>query len=98
MISIRTRRIILICLLITIIDVLGCLFFFIHTKRVQDAALKKLGTSLVILLAQDNEMELAVDHAQPAFPETPIKRILAYNEYTGDYGGREIPMEQYSIE
>ncbi|HHT9136642.1 MAG TPA: PAS domain S-box protein [Candidatus Wunengus sp. YC60] len=79
MISIRTRLIVLICLLITIIDILSCLFFFIHTKNAQETVFKKLGTSLVILLTQDNEVKLALDHAQPAFLGTPIKRVQAFD-------------------
>ncbi|MDO8141255.1 MAG: HAMP domain-containing protein, partial [Candidatus Brocadiales bacterium] len=79
MISIRTRLIVLICLLITIIDILSCLFFFIHTKNAQETVFKKLGMSLVTLLAQDNEVELALDHAQPAFLGTPIKRVQAFD-------------------
>ncbi|MBI2472026.1 MAG: GAF domain-containing protein [Planctomycetes bacterium] len=79
MISIRTRLIVLICLLITVIDALSCLFFFIHTKRVQETVFKKLGMSLVTMLAQDNEVELALGHAQPAFLDAPIKRILAFD-------------------
>ncbi|MBI2472327.1 MAG: PAS domain S-box protein [Planctomycetes bacterium] len=79
MISIRTRLIVLICLLITVIDILSCLFFFIHTENAQETVFKKLGTSLVILLAQDNEVELALDHAQPAFLGTPVKRVQAFD-------------------
>ena len=63
--SIRTRLIVLICLLIATIDILRCLFFFIHTKNAQDAVFKKLGISLATMLAQDNEVELALSHAQP---------------------------------
>ena len=79
MISIRTRLIVLICLLITVIDILSCLFFFIHTKNAQETVFKKLGISLATMLAQDNEVGLALDHAQPAFLGTPIKRVQAFD-------------------
>src|SRR3989304_2345648 len=79
MVSIRTRLIVLICLLIATIDILSCLFFFIHTKNAQEAVFRKLGISLATMLAQDNEVELALSHAQPAFLDAPIKRILAFD-------------------
>ncbi len=71
MVSIRTRLIVLICLLIATIDILRCLFFFTHTKNVQDAVFKKLGISLATMLAQDNEV--ALSHAQPAFLDAPLR-------------------------
>jgi len=40
---------------------------------------KKLGISLATMLAQDNEVGLALDHAQPAFLGPPIKRALAFD-------------------
>ena len=73
MISIRTKLIVLICLLITVIDILSCLFFFLHTKNAQEMVFKKLGISLATMLAQDNEVGLALDHAQPAFLDLPLK-------------------------
>ncbi len=79
MISIRTRLIVLICLLIAVIDILSCLFFFIHTKNAQETMFKKLGISLATMLAQDNEVGLALDHAQTAFLGNPIKRVQAFD-------------------
>ena len=79
MISIRTRLIVLICLLIAVIDILSCLFFFIHAKNAQETMFKKLGTSLATMLAQDNEVGLALDHAQTAFLGNPIKRVQAFD-------------------
>src|SRR3989339_167537 len=79
MISIRTRLIVLICLLIAVIDILSCLFFFVHTKRVQEAVFKKLGISLAMMLAQDNEVKLALSHAQQAFLNASIQRILSFD-------------------
>ena len=72
MISIRTRLIVLICLLIAVIDILSCLFFFIHTKNAQETVFKKLGISLATMLAQDNEVKLSLSHAQPAFLNASI--------------------------
>ena len=79
MISIRTRLIVLICLLIAVIDMLSCLFFFVHTKRVQEAMFKKLGISLATMLAQDNEVKLSLSHAQPAFLNASIQRIASFD-------------------
>jgi len=79
MISIRTRLIVLICLLIAVIDILSCLFFFVHTKRVQEAVFKKLGISLATMLAQDNEVKLSLSHAQPAFLNASIQRISSFD-------------------
>lgn len=41
--------------------------------------LRKIGTSLVTLLARDNEVKLALSHAQPAFLDVPIRRIRAFD-------------------
>ncbi|MBM2835396.1 MAG: hypothetical protein HW406_2557, partial [Candidatus Brocadiaceae bacterium] len=79
MVSIRTRLIVLICLLIAVIDILSCLFFFIHTKNAQETMFKKLGISLATMLAQDNEVGLALDLAQTAFLGNPIKRVQAFD-------------------
>src|SRR3989339_539562 len=79
MISIRTRLIVLICLLIAVIDMLSCLFFFVHTKRVQEAMFKKLGISLATMLAQDNEVKLSLSHAQPAFLNASLQRISSFD-------------------
>src|SRR3990172_9584660 len=77
--SLRTRLIVLICLLISIIDVGGCFFFYIHTKNAQEKVFEKLGMSLVTMLAQDSEVELAINHVQPAFLRTPVKRVLTFD-------------------
>jgi len=79
MISIRTRLIVLICLLIAVIDMLSCLFFFVHTKRVQEAVFKKLGISLATMLAQDNEVKLSLSHAQPVFLNASLQRISSFD-------------------
>ena len=77
MFSIREKLILFMSLLIIIIGTLSCLFFLIHSKRQQEETLKKLGTSLVMLLAQDDEVKQALNYAQPAFLDTPIRRIQA---------------------
>ena len=79
MISIRTKLILFMCLLIMIIDALSCLFLFVHVKREQEDAFKKLGMSIVTILAEDNEVKLALSHAQPAFLDAPIKRIMTFD-------------------
>jgi len=75
MVSIRTKLIIFIGLLIVTIDTFSCLFFLTYAKKQQEETLAKLGTSLVMLLAQDKEVRHALNYAQPAFLDTPIKRI-----------------------
>ncbi|MDE2217044.1 MAG: HAMP domain-containing protein [Planctomycetota bacterium] len=77
MFSIRSKLILFMSLLIIIIGTLSCLFFLIHSKKQQEKTLKKLGTSLVMLLAQDDEVKQALNYAQPAFLDTPISRIQA---------------------
>jgi|GEM_PF-6690156 len=77
MISIRTKLVFFIFLLIAIVDALSCLLFLIHTKRQQKEVFKKLGASLVTLLAQDNEVKQALSYEQPAFLDIPIKRLKA---------------------
>ncbi|MDE2217825.1 MAG: hypothetical protein KGJ87_11825, partial [Planctomycetota bacterium] len=77
MISIRTKLIFFIFLLIAIVDAFSCLLFLIHTKRQQKEVFKKLGASLVTLLAQDNEVKQALSYEQPAFLDIPIKRLKA---------------------
>ena len=62
-------------ILIFIIGILICLFFLIHSKSQQEEALKKLGTSLVMQLAQDSEVKHAMNYAQSAFLDAPIKRV-----------------------
>ena len=75
MISIRIKLILFMSMLVVIIGTLSCLFFLNHTKRQQEEALKKFGTSLVMLLAQDNEVKHALRSAQPAFLDAPIHRV-----------------------
>jgi signal transduction histidine kinase len=64
-------------ILIIIIGILSCLFFLIYSKRQQEEALRKLGTSLVILLAQDNEVKHALNYTQSAFLDAPVKKVQA---------------------
>ena len=77
MFSLRTKLILFMGILIIIIGILSCLFFLIYSKRQQEEALRKLGTSLVILLAQDNEVKHALNYTQSAFLDAPIKRVQA---------------------
>ncbi|OQZ02071.1 MAG: hypothetical protein B6D34_11825 [Candidatus Brocadia sp. UTAMX1] len=75
MFSIRTKLILFMSMLIIIIGTLSCLFFLIHSKWQQEEVLQRFGTSLVTLLAQDNEVKYAIRSSQPAFLDTPIKRV-----------------------
>ncbi|HHT9146194.1 MAG: ATP-binding protein [Candidatus Brocadiaceae bacterium] len=77
MFSLRTKLIFFMGILIIIIGILSCLFFLIYSKRQQEDALRKLGTSLVILLAQDNEVKHALNYTQSAFLDAPIKKVQA---------------------
>ncbi|MCF6155950.1 MAG: HAMP domain-containing protein [Candidatus Brocadia sp.] len=75
MISIRIKLILFTSMLVIIIGALSCLFFLSHAKRQQKDALKRLGTSLVMLLVQDNEVKHALRSIQPAFLDAPIHRV-----------------------
>src|SRR3989304_4080141 len=77
MFSLRTKRILFMGILIIIIGILSCLFFLIYSKKQQGGALRKLGTSLVILLAQDNEVKHALNYTQSAFLDAPVKKVQA---------------------
>ena len=77
MFSLRTKLILFMGILIIIIGILICLFFLIHSKRQQEETLRKLGTSLVTLLAQDNEVKHALNYTQSAFLDAPIKKVQA---------------------
>jgi len=77
MFSLRTKLILFMGILIIIIGILSCLFFLIYSKRQQEEALRKLGTSLVILLAQDNEVKHALNYTQSAFLDAPVKKVQA---------------------
>lgn len=79
MLSVRTKLILLICVLTAIVDALSCLFLIAHEKSVQKEVIRKLGMSLITLLAQDNEVELAMSHGQLAFLDMPIKRTKAFD-------------------
>lgn len=93
MISIRLKLILFISVLIIIIGTLSCLFFLIHSKRQQEEALKNLGTSLVMLLAQDNEVKHALNYTQPAFLDNAIKRIQALDR-EGEIGYLRVSSNQ----
>lgn len=75
MISIRLKLIFFVSILIIMISVLCCVFFLRHTKRQQEDALKKFGTSLIMLLVQDNEVAYALHSAQPAFLDAAVNRL-----------------------
>ncbi|OQY98535.1 MAG: hypothetical protein B6D35_11805 [Candidatus Brocadia sp. UTAMX2] len=77
MMSIRTKLILQVGILVIIIDALCCVFFLYHAKRQQEDALRKFGTALIILLAQDNEVTYALRSAQPAFLDAAINRLRA---------------------
>lgn len=77
MFSIRTKLIIFMGMLTVFIGVLSCLFFLVYSKKQQQEALKKLGTSLVMQLALDSEVKHALNYSQSAFLDAPIKRIKA---------------------
>src|SRR5574341_2034189 len=76
MISIRTKLVFVICLLIVTIGSLSCLLL-IHAKREQQEMLGKLGELLVTQLSQDDEVKIALSTMQSAFLDKPIKRIKA---------------------
>lgn len=78
-ISIRSKLIFCISLLIVIIGLFSCLIFFIHEKKEHEGALRKLGSSLVMLLARDSEVRLALDTGQYEFLKTSIKKIRAFD-------------------
>ncbi|CAG0970138.1 partial Methyl-accepting chemotaxis protein McpB, partial [Anaerolineae bacterium] len=75
MMGIRTKIIAFTSTLTIVIATLSCILFLLHTKRQQEKALKKFGESLVILLAQDNEVKYALSYTQQAFLDTPLKMI-----------------------
>ena len=75
MFSLRTKLILFMSMLTIFIGILSCLSFLIHSKSQQEEALKKLGTSLVMQLAQDSEVKHAMNYTQSAFLDAPIKRV-----------------------
>ncbi|MDG6026178.1 MAG: HAMP domain-containing protein [Candidatus Brocadia sp.] len=75
MASIRAKLVLFVSILVVTIGILCCVFLLNHTKRQQEDALKKFGTSLVMLLAQDNEVAYALHSAQPAFLDAAINRL-----------------------
>jgi len=77
MVGIRTKLILFMSTVIVIIGTLICVFFLLHSKKQQEDALRKFGISLVMLLAQDNEVKHALSFTQPAFLDTPISRVTA---------------------
>jgi signal transduction histidine kinase len=77
MVGIRTKLILFMSTVIVIIGMLTCVFFLLHSKKQQEDALRKFGISLVMLLAQDNEVKHALSFTQPAFLDTPISRVTA---------------------
>ncbi len=79
MFSIRTKLILFTSLLIVIISASICLVFFINQKKVHEEELKKLGSSLVMLLARDNEVKLALSHVQYVLLSNPIKKMQAFD-------------------
>jgi len=89
MFSLRTKLIFFICLLIIIIDAFICLFFYIHSTREQENGLKKLGMSLVTLLAQDDEMISGIRYNQPAFAESSLNMVKAFD--------REVEIEYWRV-
>ena len=77
MVGIRTKLILFMSTVIVIIGTLICVFFLLHSKKQQEDALRKFGISLVMLLAQDNEVKNALSFTQPAFLDAPISRVTA---------------------
>ncbi|MCF6157466.1 MAG: PAS domain S-box protein [wastewater metagenome] len=75
--SIRIKLILFINALISIVGILSCLFFFMHSKKQHEEALKKLGISLAIVLAQDDKVKHALKYTQPSFPDALLKKIRA---------------------
>ena len=75
MIGISTKIIAFTSAMTIVIATLSCILFLMHTKRQQEQAVKKFGESLVILLAQDNEVKYALSFTQQAFLDVPLKRI-----------------------
>ncbi len=64
------------CLLVVVIDTFTCLFFLYHSRKEQEEELKKLGSSLVVLLANDTEVYSAITYSQPAFLDNPFRMLL----------------------
>lgn len=77
MVGIRTKLILFMSTVIVIIGTLICVFFLLNSKKQQEDALRKFGISLVMLLAQDNEVKNALSFTQPAFLDAPISRVTA---------------------
>lgn len=75
MINIRVKLIVFTSMLVIVIGTLSCFFFLSHAKRQQEEALKRFGTSLVMLLAHDNEVKHALRSVQPAFLDASIGRV-----------------------
>lgn len=75
MTSIRAKLVLFVSILVVTIGILCCVFLLNHTKRQQEDALKKFGISLIMLLAQDNEVAYALHSAQPAFLDAAINRL-----------------------
>ncbi len=82
--SIRTKLTIFISLLLVVLDALTCLFFYMHERKGHEELLMETGTTLIMMLSQDNEVGYAINQTQPAFLDLPLKRLMIAD------GGRQI--------
>ncbi|MDR4507980.1 MAG: PAS domain S-box protein [Candidatus Brocadiaceae bacterium] len=63
-------------LLIVFLVTLTCMLFFIKSKKQFEDEHEKLGISLVTLLSKDDELKYALNHAQPIFLESTIRKLM----------------------
>lgn len=79
MISIRTKINLYISLLVVLVVSLSSLVFYNYEKGAHIEALKKLGQSLVMLLARDGQVKLALSHSQDVILDAPIKMVRTFD-------------------
>ncbi len=78
--GIRTRLILFLNLIIISVDLISCFFFLVLFRKYQEKELKRLGTTLVVLFAQDNETKYALYYSQPSFLDAPMRKIQLFDE------------------
>ncbi|MCF6148098.1 MAG: PAS domain S-box protein [Candidatus Kuenenia sp.] len=77
--SIKAKLTTFMALLILIVSAICCTIFYLHDRKEHSEQLVKFGSSLASLLAQDNDVKLAITANQPAFLEAPIRNINSYD-------------------
>ncbi|MCP5007218.1 MAG: HAMP domain-containing protein [Planctomycetes bacterium] len=73
--SIRFKFLLFMTLLLILIGIVSCSFFYTQIKKQLEDELKKRGYSLIVQLAQDGEVKDSMSVAQKAFFEDPISRL-----------------------